>query len=446
MMKTYKLIFAAAALAVTTVGRAQEKTEFSLLEAEEYAANNNLKVTNALLDYEAARKKVWETTAIGLPQVNIEGQFQHLIDIPTSVVDAQLFNPLAPPGEVMEFQMGQKYTTSATLTLSQLIFDGSYLVALKFSKFYQQMSTTSIQLKEKEVRAMVRQAYYNVLVVGESVRLMDSIVQTTQELKNQISTFEETGLINEEEVQQMDLALNQAVSQKKSSERQYLVAMNLLKMSMGYDLDKDLEITEDIVDVLVEVLGTSAAGEGTIQNNSAYVMMSQQVTLDGFAIKNEKAQMMPSLGGFFTHSQNAFRNEFNFFANEPWYPTTVWGITLKVPVTSSGMKLAKVKQAQIKLEQDQNSLKDIENSLMFQEIQLKSSYNEAIDQLELSKANVDLARTLYKNQLNRKKNGMAGALQVTQLQQQLLTAEANYIGSIMQLLNAKVELDKLYNK
>lgn len=445
-MKIYKLLFAAGLLAFTTVGKAQDKTQFSLLEAEAYAAENNLQVTNALLDYEAARKKVWETTAIGLPQVNIEGQFQQLLDIPVSVVDAQLFNPMAPAGEVLEFRMGQEFTTSASLTLSQLIFDGSYLVALKFSKFYKEMATTSIDLKKAEVKAMVRQAYYNVLVAAESIRLTDSIVQTTQELRNQISTFQETGLIQQEEVQQIDLALNQALSSKTSAERQYFVAMNLLKMTMGYDLDKELEVTENIVDVLVEVLGTSDAGSGTVQNNAAYVMMNQQVTLDGFSIKNEKAQMLPSLGGFFTHSQNAFRNEFNFFADQPWYPTTIWGISLKVPVTSSGMKIARVKQAEIKMEQDQNSLKNIENSLTFQEIQLKASYNEAIDQMELSKANVDLARTLYRNQLSRQKNGMAGALQVTQLQQQLLTAEANYIGSIMQLLNAKVELDKLYNK
>ena len=58
-----------------------EKTTFSVAEAEEYALAHNEKIKNADLDILSADKKIWETIAIGLPQVNIEGQFQQLLDI-----------------------------------------------------------------------------------------------------------------------------------------------------------------------------------------------------------------------------------------------------------------------------------------------------------------------------------------------------------------------------
>ena len=132
---------------------------FSIESAESNGVQNNNKVKNALLEKETTRLKVWETTAMGLPQVNMEGNFQHMIDIPVSVVDATLFNPMAQPGEVMSFQMGQKFTTSASLNVNQLIFDGSYIVALRFSKFYQKMSETAHSNTEKEVKALVREAY-----------------------------------------------------------------------------------------------------------------------------------------------------------------------------------------------------------------------------------------------------------------------------------------------
>ena len=125
---------------ISFTGMTQESNSFSLEAAEEYGVNNNEKMKNSILDYEAARKRVWETTSIGLPQISADFNFQLMIDIPTSVVDATLFNPMAPPGEVMEFQMGQQFTTSLTFNVNQLLFDGSYLVGLKFSKFWMKMN------------------------------------------------------------------------------------------------------------------------------------------------------------------------------------------------------------------------------------------------------------------------------------------------------------------
>ena len=64
-------------------GFAQENSselELSLYEAQEYAVNNNITLQNAALDIESARKKVWETTAIGLPQVNGNFNYQHIPD------------------------------------------------------------------------------------------------------------------------------------------------------------------------------------------------------------------------------------------------------------------------------------------------------------------------------------------------------------------------------
>ena len=449
MMRIYKSIGAVlvGGLLSFPLHAQEEQTEFDLAAAEEYGVNNNLKVKNALLEYESARKKVWETTAIGLPQINLEGQFQHLLDIPTSVVDASLFNPLAPPGQVMEFQMGQEFTTSATLNVSQLIFDGSYIVALKFSKFYQSMATTSIELTKQETKTMVREAFYNVLVAEENVRLMDSVVVSTEKMWKQTKAYEEAGLIEKEEVQQLELAYNRIKASRQNAARQVEVAKNLLKLSMGYDMDKDIQLNATLEDVVAEIVQNNPAiADNNVKDNPNYVMLDQQVQLDEYSIKNEKAAFYPSLGAFFTHSQNAFRNEFDFFEDKPWYPTTVWGVSLKIPVTSSGMKIAKVQQAEIKMEKDQNSLEDLEKTLKFQEFQLKSSFQNAMELMEIEKSNVELATTIYNNQLKRKTTGVAGALQVTQLQNQLLTAEGNYIAAVMQLLSVKVELDKLFTK
>jgi len=176
-------------------------------------------------------------------------------------------------------------------------------------------------------------------------------------------------------------------------------------------------------------------------------MVSQKLQLDEFALKNEKASYLPSVGAFLTHSQNAFRSEFDFFdGGGAWYPTTVWGVGMKIPILSSGQRIVKVQQAKIVLEQDRNTITDLENGLKFQELQLKTSYKSAFEMMELEEKNISLAKSIYVNAINRKKEGAVNALNVTQMQNQLLQAEGNYINAVMQVLKYKIELDKLYNK
>lgn len=447
-MKIYKLLIASLFVLPCGQAMAQESpTSFSLQAAEEYGVANNEKVKNALLDIEIARKKVWETTAIGLPQLSLEGQFQQLLDIPTSVVDASLFNPMAPEGEVMEFRMGQEFSTSATFNASQLIFDGSYIVGLQFSKFFQKMSNTAAHNTQQEVKAMVREAYYNVLVANENVALMDSILDATKSLWDKTAAFVESGMIPQEEADQVEIAYNRIQASKASAQRQAEVALNLLKLQMGYDFEQNLTLTESLNAVLTTMDASNPLmSDASIKENSNYVLLEQQKVLDEYSLKNEKAAYLPSVGAFFTHSQNAFRNEFDFFEDKPWYPTTIWGLSLQVPITSSGQKIAKVQQAEIKIEQDQNNLENLEKSLKFQELQLKTSFQSAAEMVDLEKSSVELAQRVYNRALIRNETGVVSALEVTQLQNQLLTAEGNYIMAVMDMLSIKVQIDKLYNK
>lgn len=425
----------------------QEQTSFSLVEAEVYGVQNNLKMRNALLDLEAARKRVWETTAIGLPQVNAQGSFQNFVYIPTSVVDATLFNPNAAPGEVMEFQMGQKYSTALTFNVNQLIFDGSYVVGLKFAKFWMKMNEEGIERSKYEIQAMVREAYYNVLVSQKNVELMDSILVSTQKLESETQILFDNGFILKEDADQIKLTLNKIKNAKLTAERQTEIAFNLLRLQMGYDFDQPLEVNQTLDEVLDAVLANSPIStDYNPADNSNYQILSDQKVLDEFNVMNQKAGYYPSLGAFLTHSQNAFRQEFNFFGDGQWYPTTIWGINLQIPITSSGMKVMKVQQAEIKVEQDANNIQNLERTLEFQELQLKAQFQIAYDQMQIEKENVELAKFIYSQALKKKTAGAISSLDVTQLQNQLLQAEGTYISSIMQLLSVKIQLDKLFNK
>ena len=425
---------------------AQEKTTFSLTEAEEYSVENSMKIKNAQLDLEASEKKIWETIAIGLPQISGEANFNHFLDIPTSVIDATLFNPAAPPGSVTEFQMGQNFSATGAIKATQLIFDGSYIVGLQFTKFYQKMIQTSIEKTTIDAKMMVKEAYYNTLVAQKNVSLMDSIQTSTKTIWNQTKVFYDNGFILKEDLDQIELAYNRISVSKKNAENQFVIAKNLLKLQMGYNLEQKIELSDNLNDLITSIITNNPSLESfSVENNFNYKLTNQQMELDQYSLKNEKAKYLPSLGAFFQHSQNTFANELGVIGDQ-WYPTTVWGIGLSVPITSSGQKMMRVQQAQIKVEQDKNNLEDVERGLKFQELQLKASFTSAYEMMLLEEKNVELAQSIYINTINKKKEGAVNALAVTQTQNQLLQAEGSYIGAVMQMLTYKIELDKLYNK
>ena len=114
----------------------KEKYAFTLDQAIEHALQNNYKAINASRDIESAKQKKWETTASGLPQINGTVNYQNNFVLQKSVVPAEFFG--GNPGEFQEVEFGTKHNMTANASLSQLIFDGSYIVALQASKTYLQ--------------------------------------------------------------------------------------------------------------------------------------------------------------------------------------------------------------------------------------------------------------------------------------------------------------------
>jgi len=440
-MKKNKWLTGLALFLVTGTLHAQS---FTLEQAQKYGVEHREQIKNAHLDLLSAKKKVWETTAIGLPQINAEGNFQEYINIPTSVVDASFVNPNAGPGEVVSFRMGQKYNVVGGINASQLLFDGSYIVGLQVSKFYTQFVQSSIEKSEQEIQYLITQAFYTVLVGMENLLLLDSLEQSARQLVNNTTVFYDQGMIEKEEVDQLELNLVRISSMKVTATRQVEVAKHLLKLQMGYPMNEPIVIEGRLHDFLKQIEFEYAELQGSVKENINYIMLEQQKRLSEYDLKNKRFQHFPQLAAFFQHQYMAFRNEFNFFQDKPWYPSTAWGVTLRIPIMSSGMRAMQVQQAKIEVEKNENSLIEMHRTLQFQEIQTKLNFENALTQAKLETRNIELAKQIYRNTYLKKEIGMVTSLQVTQTYAQVLTSQTDYINAVLQILNAKNELDNLY--
>ena len=434
-----KSLILGAFVLLATSGWAQNS--FSLADAKIYALENNLSVKSADNDNESAHQRYIEIRGMGLPQVDFNGTFNNFINLPVQVVDASFINPNAQPGETIEFRAGTTYSAAGTLQASQLLFNGSYIIGLKAADYLTKFQENASQITKEDVIFNVIQAYQLASVARENIQFVDSMVVITEQLIEKQQNYLELGLMKREDMDQLNFSLLSARNSKVSADLQYKNAISVLKYAMGYPMSESLQITEN-PDQLKAQPSISA---GTIQSNLTYSLLEKQVTLSELNIQNNRFQSLPNLTAFFQHTYNAYRNEFNFFGNEKWYPQTVWGLQLNVPIFSGLSRRAVTAQSRIKLMNDQNKLTQMEQTLNFQSDQAKNNLEGAKSKNELQKANVQLAQSLYENAIAREEIGKGNSILVTQQYNQLIMAQAQYTGTLIELFQAQLALDKIYN-
>jgi len=427
---------------ISLLSYSQDSSHFSIDEAVNYALENHLTIKKSNLELEKALQQKKETQGIGLPQINAEGSFNHFPNLPVQVLSASFFNPFAPEDEIIAFRAGTKFNANAVLQINQLLFNGSYIVGLEFSKFLIDIQNALIEKTQVEVCYQVKLAYQASVVAKENLVFLDSMLFLTNKTYQQQNELVSLGLLNKEELHQVEFLVSSAKSRLQSAQIQYKNSLLALKIAMFYPLDKDLFLTEDMQSITTRHL----LPKGSIEYNIDLKILKNQEQLTKYDIKNNIAVKLPSFSASFQHAYNAYRNNFDFFADKPWYPQTIWGVKMGIPIYSGGQKNAKIQQSKIELLKNQNDTKLLEYNLNAQEIQIKRNYQNALINLELQEKSIELAQKIYSNSLIKKNIGVTNNLIITQQYNQLISAKTNHNIAYLDVLRTQINLEKLYNQ
>lgn len=417
------------------------QNRFSLAEAQEFALENSYALKGSDADIRKSEQKIREILAIGLPQVNAQGSFQNNLVLPTTVLPANAFNPMADPDELIGIKFGTDFNVTGSLTVSQLIFDGSYLVGLEATKGLKTLYELMLAKTEQDVLKEVTKAYHSVLVAGENERTLKLSLEKITKIYNETKVIFENGLIESQDVDQLKITVSNLNNAVDRAGRMKTVSLEMLKFHMGMKPDQTLELT----DSLIIENNDSPTLNSDLKKNSDLKLLETQIMLNELDMKNQRMGYYPSLSAFFMQQYQAFRNDFNFFGNHPWYPATMWGIQLNIPVFSSGMRKAKIEQSRINLEKSNFQKEQLEHSLHVRLIALTSEYETATATLKSEIESLALADDIQQKSLVKYKEGVISSLELAQSQNQYLTAQANYINAIYTLLNAETEINHLLN-
>ena len=436
-------------LSFAITAKSQEKPKsfsFNLAEAINYALSNNYSAINATRDIASAKSKKWETTAMGLPQINASLDYQDNFELQKSLIPAQFFG--GNPGEFAEVAFGTKHNMNARTTLSQLIFDGSYIVALQASKTYLKFYENAKQKTDVEIKEMVINAYGNVLLAEESILILEKnkvILEKT--LFDTRETFK-NGLIEEENVEQLQITLSSVNSNLNNVKRLREIAAKMLKITLGIAITDDLKLTDKLDTLTINNLDASfSQGEFILEQNVNYQMALNFQEQRQLEYKLQRTKALPSLSANVNVGYNAFGNQFQFFtSNQKWLNYSNMGVSLDVPIFSSLARSARTQQAKIAFEKAKTQLTETEQKLKLYYANAKSEYEFSIEEFATAKTNLNLAERIEKKQQIKFTEGLSSSFDFSEAQRQLYAAQQNYLQSMVNIINKKASLEKVINK
>jgi len=429
----------------SSILKAQKTTHLTLKKAQDLALTENRKIQNAGYDVQIAKKKVWETTAIGLPQVSIGVDYNNMLDIPVTLMPARIFDPNAGPDDYVPLKFGQQHNAAFNFNVSQLLFSGEYIVGLQASKTYQSLSQQAMLKEQRDVIELVSKSYFALLYTMENKKVLDSTLLDIQKTYDEISKTYKAGLVEETDVDQIQINLLTVKNALSAVNRQISVSENILKYQIGLDISDSI-----VIDDSLSYVFNNSNVEGVmlqpfdVSKNIDYQLLETQTKISELSVKREKSTFLPSINAFYSHKVNGQNNDFGFFnGNQDWYQSNVIGAGLSWQIFNSGSKVVKLQQAKLELDKLENNKYLLEQGLLFQVDEARNKLIAYYDTYMKEEKNVVLAEKIYRRALIKFTNGMISSNELTQLNTQYFNSQSNYYKAMMNVLNAKVELDKI---
>tara|TARA_B110000483_G_scaffold153034_1_gene181965 strand:- start:10 stop:1350 length:1341 start_codon:yes stop_codon:yes gene_type:complete len=423
----------------------ENKYSFTLQEAIGFAIKNNRAIQNAERDVKIAVQTKRETTATGLPQINANIGYNNWLEQQVSLIPAEFFG--GAPGQFAEVLFGTKQTMNSAVTVKQKLFDGSYLVALQAAKVFLEISENSKEKTINEIGKIVAYSYGNVLLVEENLEIVNSNIALLEKNVWEVSKVYESGLIEEESLQQLQLTLSGLKSNQRYSKRLKDLAYQMFNNSLGLDLTAAVVLTNSLDELVVFYSTlTSSRSENEFEEVIDFKIAVNSVKSDELLLKLEKSKALPTLNAFVNGSYSGNSQRFSFTENsQKWFGASLFGVTLDIPVFSSFKRSASTQRARLNLEKSKSNLEDTTNKIKLEINTARSNYEFAVEDYEIKKKALDLSKNIATKNEIKFFEGLTTSFDLSQAQRQLYIAQQDYLQSMLNILLKGVDLESLIN-
>ncbi|MEH0007387.1 MAG: TolC family protein [Flavobacteriales bacterium] len=414
---------------------------FTLKAALHYALTHSYAVREAAYKIEKAKEKKWETTSTGLPQINAAINYQNYFKEPVIPLPANLFG--GEEGEFRELSTVAPHDAAASATVSQLLFDGSYLIGLQSAKTYLLISKNAAEKTEQQIRESVVNAYGNTLLVEETIQILKGNLSVLQQSFHEADAAVKNGLMEIENAEQLKINLRNMENQLRRAERQEKIAHELFNMTLGRDIELPVHLDQKMEQLAAVSMNDNILQEPfSMESHVDYRIAKNDKTARMLQLKYEKRKSLPSLSAFFSYGQNAYSGTFSFFERKQhWFGSSVLGVDLHIPIFSGLGRNARIQAAKVDLKIAENHLEQTKQQILLNLQSAKNNYRFARDQYQIMKENVTLAERVEKKERIKFFEGISTSQELNSAQRQLYQMQGAYLQSLLEVIHTRAKLE-----
>ncbi len=310
-----------------------------------------------------------------------------------------------------------------------------------------QLAAIKTKKSEFEIKHQVAQSYFLAVIAKETIQLYEEgkklIAQSLQETK---SLYKE-GFVEEQSIDQLQLALNEWESRIIIAQANATLTLDLLKFNMGMPLNNEIDLQDNSGTLTADASTALLEAKFIAESNYDVQIINKAMSLQGLNIKSKKAALLPNLAGFYNLQTQALRREFDFAdTKKQWFPIQLWGVQMNVPILSGGGKYKSIKRAEVELAQLNANSNMAKQGAQLAYKNAQTAYLTALKSVENAKASLELSNKIFAKTNLKFKEGIGTSFELTQVNNQVLQAQGGYVQALLQMLNAKDQLQKALNQ
>lgn len=434
-MKQTKLIaLITAGIFSGLVAHAQET--LTLEQAVQYALEHKAEAKKAKLDLENSEYQIDEVRAGALPQIDGNAQLTY-----NPMIQENAITMTTEDGNTttMIMQFGQPWQGTATLQLSQQIFNQSLFTGLKAARTTREFYQINSALTDEQLIEKVANSYYEVYQSKLQLETLESNLDNTTKTRDVLKGMVEAGLMKKIDLDRTEVAINNLLAQKQQLVNAVELRENALKFAIGMDIITDIVMPEETFDVNPGIM----ADQFDVNNRTEVLVMEKQIELQELNKKSMVADYYPSLAFTSNIGYTGFGDQIPLFnSNANKSPFSAIGLNLTIPIFNGGATRAKINQANIDIQKARVDLEDSKLGLNLASENAKAQIKNTLLTVDNNRRNVALAKEVLDDTENNYRNGLATLTELLDAENAYADAQNNLNTSLLDYKVAEIQLIK----
>jgi outer membrane protein len=440
------------------------KHEFSIQQAVDYAIKNNVNVKNALVDVQLQVEQNREFTSNAYPHINASLGTTYNPNIATQVIPNFISpatyqvlidqgvkdgngNPITMPNDFgfIAAQFGTKYSATAGISLSQILFDGQVFVGLMARPTAVEFKKKSMEVTAEMIKANIYKIYYQLVVSKTQIELLDANISLLEKLLRDTKIIYENGFREQLDVDKVTVQLANLQTEKAKVLNTVSNGYYGLKVLMGMPIKDELVLTDKLTEDQIKE-GILEKSVYSYEDRKEFQYAQIGKTLNEYNVRRYKLSQIPTISLNGQYAKNAQRNKWNFFSKGDWFTISSVNLNVNIPIFNGFFTKSKIAQAKLEVRKIDNQMEALKLSIDNEVEVARNNYRTAIATMDYQKKNMQLAQKVYDQTKKKYEMGTGSQQEINAAQTDMKAAQTNYITALYDAIIAKVDFMKATGK